>query len=243
MPSRRVLIFGGTGEARELADLLTADGFEVTTALAGVTSQPSLPRGAVHSGRFGGADGIARYAKAENFSLLIDATHPFAARISANVAAAAGDLGLPCWRLERAAWQAEESDQWTEVADFAEAAAAVPVAARVFLTIGHRGLEPFFDRSDLSGLIRVIEEPKITLPTGWQLIRSRPPHALVDELDLMDQNHISVLVSKNAGGSATYTKLVAARQREIKVVMIRRPIKAPMTTFHSATELLAKLKQ
>jgi precorrin-6A/cobalt-precorrin-6A reductase len=119
----------------------------------------------------------------------------------------------------------------------------VPANGRVFLTIGHRGLEPFFDRLDLSGVIRVIEEPKFALPPGWQLIRSRPPHPLVDELDLMNQSHVSVLVSKNAGGTATYTKLVAARQRGIKVVMIRRPIKAPMTTFHSATELLAKSKQ
>jgi precorrin-6A/cobalt-precorrin-6A reductase len=243
MQRRRVLIFGGTGEARELADLLVADGFEVTTALAGVTSQPHLPRGTIHSGRFGGADGIARFAKAEEFDLLIDATHPFAARISANIASASGDLGVQCWRLERAAWQAEEGDQWTEVADFAEAATAVPANGRVFLTIGHRGLEPFFDRLDLSGVIRVIEEPKFALPPGWQLIRSRPPHPLVDELDLMNQSHVSVLVSKNAGGTATYTKLVAARQRGIKVVMIRRPIKAPMTTFHSATELLAKSKQ
>jgi precorrin-6A/cobalt-precorrin-6A reductase len=177
-----VLIFGGTSEARELADLLVADGFEVTTALAG-DGQPTC-RAAVHSG--GSAAPTASLCKAEKFDLLVDALHP-SRRALANIAAAGGNLGVPCWRLERAAWQAEKGDQWTEVADFVEAAAAVPAAARGFLTIGHRGLEPFFARPDLSGLIRVIEEPKIALPTGWQLIRSRPPHALIDELDLMDQ--------------------------------------------------------
>jgi precorrin-6A/cobalt-precorrin-6A reductase len=238
-----VLTFGGTGEARELADLLVADGFEVTTALAGVTSQPNLPRGVVHSGRFGGAAGIARFAKAEKFDLLIDATHPFAARISANIAAAASDLGLPSWRLERAAWQREAGDQWTEVADFTEAAAAVPANGRVLLTIGHRGLDPFLDRADLSGVARVIEQPKLTLPARWQLLLSRPPHALADELALLNENRISTLVTKNAGGNTTYAKILAARQRGIAVVMIARPSKPRMVAFHSAAALRAELNR
>src|SRR5690242_13899139 len=104
MPARRVLIFGGTGEARLLADQLVNDGYDVVTALAGVTQEPTLPKGEVHRGRFGGVDGIAAYARAQGFQAIIDATHPFAARISANIAAAGVSLALPCFRLEREAW-------------------------------------------------------------------------------------------------------------------------------------------
>lgn len=243
MPPKRVLIFGGTREARVLADLLADEGFYVVTALAGVTRQPNLPRGGVHHGRFGGADGITQFVKAEAFALIIDATHPFAAKISANIAVAAAESRLPCRRLERDAWQPEPGDQWTEAAGFEEAAKAVPQNARVFLTIGHRGLEPFLVRADLSGVVRVIEPPRDRLHANWQLIQSRPPHSLEEELKLLEEYSISVLVTKNAGGDATQMKLIAARQRGIPVVMIRRPTKPPMIAFSSAAALRDGLRQ
>jgi precorrin-6A/cobalt-precorrin-6A reductase len=242
MRPKRILIFGGTGEARALADRLVDDGFGVVTALAGVTQHPILPRGEVHRGRFGGADGIVAYARQEHFDAIVDATHPFAAKISTNIAMAAQQLALPCLRLEREAWRPKAGDQWTEVADVEAAAGAVPRYARVLLTIGHRGLEPFLARNDLSGVVRVIEPVAAALPAAWRQLQKRPPYLLAGELQLLADEHITILVTKNSGGEATAAKLIAARERKIPVVMIARPLKPAMPGFSNLTTLVEALK-
>jgi len=242
MRASRILIFGGTGEARVLADRLVDQGFHVVTALAGVTSTPKLPRGEVHRGRLGGAEGIAAYAASEKFDLIVDATHPFAAQISTNIAAAAGRLEVRCARVERDAWLAGPNDRWTEVTSFQEAAAAVALEARALITIGHRGLEPFLARKDLTGIIRLIEPPDVALPQSWRLLIERPPHTLADELRLFDQEQVTVLVTKNSGGEATFAKLIAARERKIPVVMIARPPKPSMLRFSNVETLVEALK-
>jgi len=242
MRANRILIFGGTGEARELANRLVDQGIHVVTSLAGVTNSPNLPRGEVHRGRLGGAEGIAAYAAGERFDLIVDATHPFAAQISANIAAAAERLDVRCVRVERDAWFAGPDDRWTEVAGFHEAAAVVPQNSRVLITIGHRGLEPFLARKDLAGIIRLIEPPDVALPQSWRLLIARPPHTLADELRLFDQELITALVTKNSGGKATFAKLIAARERKIPVVMIARPSKPSMLRFSNVATLVEALK-
>lgn len=242
MPPRRILIFGGTTEARLLADHLVAEGFGVVTALAGVTKEPILPRGEIHRGRFGGTGGIVAYAAGQGFSALVDATHPFAAQISANIAAAANRLNVPCFRLERPAWLPETGDQWTEVLDAEAAARAVPQHGRVLLTLGHRGLEPFLARGDLSGVVRVIEPLKQDLPPSWRVLEKRPPYSVEEELYLLDKERIAILVTKNSGGEATEAKLIAARERKIPVVMIARPRKPVMTGFSKVATLVEALK-
>jgi len=242
MPPKRILIFGGTGEARDLANRLTDDGFAVVTSLAGVTKSPHLPRGEVHRGRLGGADGIARYVTSEGFDLIVDATHPFATKISGSVAAVGKQLGVKCIRLEREAWVAGSDDRWIEVADLKDAAAAVPANSRVLATTGQRGLEPFLARTDLSGVVRVIESPSFGLPARWRLLQARPPYSIAEERRLLDEEHITVLVTKSSGGEAATAKLIAARERKIPVVMIARPPKPPMLRFSNVETLVEALK-
>ena len=242
MPPKRILIFGGTTEARALADRLVSDGFGVVTALAGVTQDPILPKGEVHRGRFGGVDGIVAYVRRELFDVIIDATHPFAAKISANLAVAGQQLAIPPLRLEREAWRAEAGDQWADVMDVEAAAAAVPHHARVLLTIGQRGLEPFLARSDLSGVIRVIEPVSQRLPPTWRLLQKRPPYLVEEERQLLADARITILVTKNSGGEATAPKLIAARERKIPVVMIARPYKPAMSSFSNVATLVEALK-
>lgn len=242
MPPKRVLIFGGTTEARELADRLVDDGFEVVSALAGVTQSPILPRGEVHRGRFGGVEGIVAYSRQKQFDVIVDATHPFAAKISANLAAAAQQLALPCLRLERQAWQPEAADRWVMVADAVAAAGALPRNARVLLTIGHRDLEHFLARSDLSGVLRVIEPVSRVLPSTWRLVQKRPPYLLEEERQLLAAEHITALVTKNSGGEATAAKLIAAREIKIPVVMIARPHKPAMPSISNVATLVEALK-
>lgn len=241
MPGERILILGGTAEARDLANRLTDAGHGVVTSLAGVTQAPQLPKGEVRRGGFGGVEGLSAYLRPGGFSAVVDATHPFAVQISRHAAAAAKACGLPLYRLERPAWVAEAGDQWIGVASIAAAVAALPKAACVFLTIGRKEVAPFLARADLTGVLRMIEAPENVPPPHWRLILARPPFAIAGERQLLTQSRITHVVSKNAGGAETRAKLLAAREIKIPVVMIGRPEKPAAITLSSVDEALRLL--
>jgi precorrin-6A/cobalt-precorrin-6A reductase len=240
----RVLILGGTAEAVALAETSAArPGVEVISSLAGRTRTPTLPPGEVRTGGFGGAEGLARFLIEGGIHRLIDATHPFAARISAHAEEACRRTQVPRLRLLRPPWQREPNDRWIDVADLAEAARRLPrLGRRVFLTVGHRDLEAFAGL-DLWFLVRTIEPPKTTLPlfraVHW--LAGRGPFAVEDELKLFRAHDIDVLVTKASGGDATYAKLVAARRLGLPVVMIRRPPPPPGPVVGSVEAALAWL--
>jgi precorrin-6A/cobalt-precorrin-6A reductase len=240
MRVERILVLSGTSEARALASALVVAGHDVTTSLAGATQKPILPDGKVRVGGFGGVEGLREFLKQEKISVVIDATHPFAAVISTHAARACG--GLPLLRLERPAWQRQAGDQWIEVSDSAGALAALPLKAATMLTIGRKQVEPFFMRNDLSGLARMIEQPATLVPEGWTLILERPPFTVESELALMRQHSITHLVSKNAGGTETRAKLEAARQLRIPVVMIARPAKPVVPVCDSVAACVAAVR-
>jgi precorrin-6A/cobalt-precorrin-6A reductase len=240
MPER-ILILGGTTEARHIADALVAKGHHLITSLAGVTTRPLLPSGSVRIGGFGGADGLRRYIAAEKISQVIDATHPFAAIISRNAQEAVQGTEVKMLRFERPAWVPHAEDTWIFVQSLPEAAQILPSEARVFLTTGRKELEPFLQRLDLSGLIRTVEAPAQILPGAWTLLLDRPPHHKVSELVLLRQHAITHLVSKNAGSAATYAKLEAARDLGLPVIMIERPLKPACETFSTVQALVDRL--
>lgn len=237
MPGERILVLGGTAEARALAAALAARGFAVVSSLAGVTSRPLLPEGEVRTGGFGGAEGLARYVREEGVALVCDATHPFAAKISRNAAEGARLAGVPCLRLERPAWTPQPDDQWTEVADLAAAADVIAPGARVFLTTGRKGLDPFRARRDITVVARVIERPEPPPPPSWTVIAARPPFTAESERALLLSERIDVVVTKNAGGRRE--KLDAAAALGIPVVMVRRPLKPPAPVAASVEEMVA----
>lgn len=243
MPGKRILILGGTRDARALAADLIARGFPVITSLAGVTAEPLLPPGEVRRGGFGGAGGLADYLKAEGIVAVVDAAHPFAARISANADAACRAAGVPLRRLERPAWQPGTGDRWTSVASVEEAAAALPGGARVLLTIGRKEIMPFLAREDISGIARMIEAPGVSIPPRWNVLLDRPPFTPASERQLLREHAIGWLVTKNAGGQDTMAKLEAAREEGIPVIMVARPAKPEASTFVSLHELTADLER
>jgi precorrin-6A/cobalt-precorrin-6A reductase len=239
VPGERILVLGGTTEARALAAVLVARGFAVVSSLAGVTSRPLLPEGEVRIGGFGGAKGLARYVREEGVALVCDATHPFAAKISRNAAEGARLAGVSCLRLERPAWTPQPDDQWTEVADLTAAADVIAPGARVFLTTGRKGLDPFRARRDITVVARVIERPE-SPPPPWTVIAARPPFTLEGERALMQRERIDVVVTKNAGGRRE--KLDAAAALGIPVVMVRRPVKPPVPVAASVAEITALIR-
>lgn len=222
----RLLILGGTAEARALAERLTASGrYEVITSLAGVTRAPEKLAGTVRTGGFGGAAGLRDFITSERIALIADATHPFAARISSHAAEACADANIPCLRLDRPAWVREPGDNWQSVAGVAEAAAAIPSGATAFVTIGSQDIAAFLARDDIRLIARMIEPPDGPVGPQAEIVLARPPFTLADELALMRGRQVDVLVAKNSGGTAAQAKLTAARELGLPVIMIARPAK------------------
>jgi len=237
----RILILGGTGEARELANRLVGMGHEVTTSLAGRTSDPMLPEGGLRMGKFGGIPGLSAYLRAAGIQRLVDATHPYAGLISVNAVIAAQQTGIPLVRYMRPAWEQPMDASWITVETAAEAAAALPSNADVLLTTGHGGLEHFLERDDCQLVVRLIEPPTADLPRHASVLLDRPPYNVVDEMKLMEREDITHLVTKNSGGAQTSAKLEAAQRLGVKVIMIARPAYGPATEVASVDDAIAAL--
>ncbi|MDO9498710.1 cobalt-precorrin-6A reductase [Falsiroseomonas sp.] len=239
-----LLLLGGTTEARALALRLAArTDLTVTLSLAGRTLNPAAMPVPVRSGGFGGAEGLEAYLRAHGVTALLDATHPYAARISANAALAARRAGVPLLVLHRLAWVAEPGDDWRPVADVAAACAALGHAPRrVFLALGRQEVAGFAAAPQHRYLIRSVDPitppppmPRVTCLTA------RGPFTLADEEALLDAHGIEAIVCKNSGGAASFAKLVAARARRLPVFLLDRPAlpEAPrVATVESALDWL-----
>ena len=234
---RKVLILGGTKEARMLAGRLLRVGLDVTSSFAGVTENPILPEGKIRIGGFGGVEGLRKYIADETIDVLVDATHPFAAVISAHAAEASPEV----LRLERPAWSPLPQDLWIDVQDNEAALAELPSGSRVMLTIGRKEVAAFTSRPDLSGVARMIEPPAEPLPSHWKLLLERPPFTTAAEMAVMKQYSVTHLLTKNAGGRETAAKLEAARSLGISVVMIARPFKPKVETFTTVDAIAAAI--
>lgn len=220
----RALILGGTAEARALAKRLVDEGWFVTSSLAGRVANPKLPVGGVRIGGFGGPAGLARWLISDATEVIIDATHPYAERISESAAEAARATGIPLVALHRPAWEKQPGDNWIEVSSMQEAADVV--ADRFyspFLTIGRQQLAPFADDSNGRYLIRCVEKPTPPLPKNRKIILSRGPYDVAAERKLMRDYAVDCVVTKNSGGAATYAKIEAARDLKKPVVIVQRP--------------------
>lgn len=241
----RVLILGGTTEASEIARRLAArSDVTVISSLAGRVSQPRLPAGIVRVGGFGGAAGLISYLVNENIGVVIDATHPFASKISGNAELACNTLNIPLISFERPPWKPQERDLWRTVPDVKTAASMSNHAgSRVFLSIGRQELGAFSDCKDAWFLVRAIDAPSETLPANAKLILKRGPFHLDDELQMLRSESISLIVSKNSGGTATYSKIEAARALRIPVVMIDRPLKHTIPTVARPEDVLLKFAE
>jgi precorrin-6A/cobalt-precorrin-6A reductase len=221
----RVLILGGTTEARELAGRLVGRmDVDVVSSLAGRVASPRMPAGQVRVGGFGGATGLASWIDAHDIRAVIDATHPFAATISWNAAAAAAASHVPLLALRRTAWVPGEDDRWHEAPSLGEAALMLPeLGRRHFLTIGRQDVSSFADLTDAWFLVRCIDPPEEPTPPQMELLLDRGPFSLDAEIALMRARRVDTVITKNSGGQATAAKLTGARELGLPVVMVQRP--------------------
>ncbi|MBD8506889.1 cobalt-precorrin-6A reductase [Hoyosella sp. G463] len=241
----RVLILGGTGEARQLAAALVGR-HAVVSSLAGRVREPLVPVGEVRSGGFGGASGFAAHLREDRIEAVIDATHPFAATMTATAARVTGGLGVPFARLQRPEWEPVPGDKWLDAPDVAGAARIVDGllrgggATRALLTVGRQELAAFEDLPRGTVVARTIDAPAVVPASVREVILARGPFTLGEERATLERSGADVLVSKNSGGAATAAKLVAARERGIPVVMVGRPaLPGGVTVMTSVAEAVA----
>lgn len=221
----RVLVLGGTAQARALAQALhECGGVEVISSLAGRVSAPALPVGSVRIGGFGGSAGLSAWLRDNKIDALVDLTHPFAAQMTQHAVVAAAEVGIPLLIVHRTGWTAQPGDRWTLVPTVSAAAQAVreSAARRVFLTIGRQGVA-YFAALPQFFLIRVIDAPTGRIPHKSRILLDRGPFDLNAEIRLIRGEGIDLLVTKNSGGVHTEAKLEACRGEGIPVVMIDRP--------------------
>lgn len=217
-----LLLLGGTGEAREIAQAL--QGQDAIISLAGATRSPKQQPLPTRIGGFGGADGFKAFIKSDGITAVLDATHPFADRITRRTAVICGELGLPYLQFLRPPWQAENGDRWISIKAEAEAAVHIKKGDTVFLGTGRQTLEKFANLEGCEVICRQIDAPTKPFPfPGGRYLVGRPPFSVKDEIALFTELSVDWLVVKNAGGAPSRTKLTAARHCDIPVLMITRP--------------------
>jgi precorrin-6A/cobalt-precorrin-6A reductase len=241
---RRILILGGTTEARRLAERLAERvDVAVTVSLAGRTAAPAAHAVPVRIGGFGGAEGLGQYLTAARVDALVDATHPYAAIISANAADAAAATRVALLALRRPPWVALAGDRWIEVADAAAAAQALGEAPRrVFLALGKGEIRTFARAPQHYYLVRSVEsvDPPLAVPHA-AYVTGRGPFTEADDRALLAAHAIDLVVAKNSGGTATYGKIAAARALGLPVILVRRPALPEVPTVETIEEALTWL--
>ncbi len=239
---RRILLLGGTTEAREIAEALAPRGdIALTVSLAGRTRNPLALPVPVRTGGFGGADGLADHLRAQAIDALLDATHPYAAGIAANAAEAARRTGVPLLALVRPEWTAVPGDRWRSAASVEAAIAALgTVPRRVFVALGRNEVRGIEAAPQHDYLIRSVDpvEPPPAVPR-LRRIEARGPFRDEDERTLLAGHGAEVVLAKNSGGSAGYGKIAAARALGIEVILVARPARPRVPTARSVAEALA----
>jgi precorrin-6A/cobalt-precorrin-6A reductase len=235
----RILLLAGTGEAAELAWLLSDAGHEVTSSLAGATRSPKALAGQVRSGGFGGDAGFQAWLAQHRPELVIDATHPFAARVSRRSARICKAMGLKYLQLLRPPWPVLAERQQYEVASAKEARRLVPPGAVVFLATGRQTLESFGAFSDCHLICRQIDPPEGPFPfPNGEFRVGRPPFSVEDEVALFKELKVDWLIVKNAGGAASYSKIEAAALLGIPVIFLARPVQPDAEQVASIPEVM-----
>ncbi|HEX7822794.1 MAG TPA: cobalt-precorrin-6A reductase [Sphingobium sp.] len=235
-----ILILGGTTEASALAVALAGRGATATLSYAGRVDKPKAQPVPIRIGGFGGIEGLETYLRDQDVTHLVDATHPFAATMSAHAVAAAARAGIAHIALTRPAWTAVAGDRWTHVADMDAAVAALAgPARRVMLALGRMHVRAFAAQGHHHYLLRFVDDPGTPpeLPRH-SLVVDRGPFTMEGDMRLMQEHGIDLIVCKNAGGKGAEAKLAAARALGLPVLLIDRPALPDRLTVHSVAEVL-----
>ena len=222
-PPLKTLVLAGTAEARAvIAALATDPGFDVEASLAGATARPLALPVPVHSGGFGGVDGLVAFCRSKDIALILDVTHPFANVISSNAAQAARKAGIRCLHYLRPAWTPEVGDRWRDFDNWQTMADALPSGAAVFLAGGTQSVSVFSKRGDIRLVARALNLADKSPPPHGIFINAMPSASVESEIDLLKRHDISLVCCKNSGGLSSEAKIIAARECGVEVWMLAR---------------------
>lgn len=234
----RLLLLGGTADARKLAENLFDHGIDVTYSIAGLVRVPKLPCKII-SGGFTQFGSLAQYINDNKIDAVLNATHPYAAVMSRKASEAANACKIPCWRFMRPEWIQQARDDWQVLESWNDVLPVIANKQSIFLTAGQMDQKVIDQlvKNACAGqqqLLRTAVEPKQTLPDSMQWIKAIGPFSLEDELDIMKKHHVDVVVSKNSGGNSVFAKILAARELAVTVCMLNRPSAVEVDkTFYS----------
>jgi len=241
----RLLLLAGTGEARQIGHALAQESLMTTVAsLAGSTRTPISLGVPTRIGGFGGRAQFAEYLKHERITAVLDATHPFAAAMSHRTSGVCAEMGIPYMQFLRPSWKPGEGDAWTFLNTEEDAAKYIPEGSVVFLATGPATVERFSNLRNCTVYCRRIDPPTKPFPfEGGSYLPGRPPFSVEDEMELFFDLKVDWLVVKNSGGSASRSKLDAARDLGIPVALIRRPRQPEGPRVTTVSEALAWVRR
>ncbi len=221
----KLLLLAGSGEARRLAQhFSTMEGLDPVASLAGTTREPLDLEIPTRVGGFGGRVGFEAFLEAEEIAAVLDATHPFAGRISRRTADVCRNRKLPYLQVLRPEWVPQSGDNWIFIDNESEAVDYIPKGATVFLGTGRQTLMRYANLAGRTLICRRIDTPRHAFPfENGEYLVGRPPFSVEQEVELFTRRKIDWLVVKNAGGELSRTKLEAARRLGLPVLMINRP--------------------
>ena len=219
-----LLLLAGTGEAQQIARALAERGVPAIASLAGATRAPRPTGLPTRIGGFGGEEGFRRFLEQERIAAVLDATHPFAHRISMRSARICREISMPYCQFLRPEWRPSAGDRWHPVAREEDVGGLIEPAATVFLATGRQTLGRFANLAHARLICRQIDPPERPFPfANGRFLIGRPPFSVAEEERLFRALGVDWLVVKNAGGEASRSKLVAARNLGLDVAMIARP--------------------
>ena len=235
-----LLVLGGTTEATQLCRTLASEGLAGTVSFAGRVERPVRQPLPQRVGGFGGVPGLVEYLRQEAITHVIDATHPFAAQMSRNAVLACAEAGVPLVAFTRAPWEPVNSDTWVHVSDTASAVRALQRAAEtVLLAVGRQSLPDFAPNPQHRYILRLVDPPSTPPPfPDYEVIVSRGPFTEGGDRALMAEYGVTLVVSKNSGGTGAYAKIAAARALNLPVIMIARPHMPPRDEMFSVEAVL-----
>jgi len=218
-----LLLLGGTADARRIAETLHANDLQIIYSVAGLVRVPKVPC-EVLTGGFRQFGGLISYIKENNIKAILDATHPYALKMSTAAVESAKQCGIPVWRFHRPAWQPSDNDRWFFFEEWSDLMLALKEYQKILMTAGQVSQQIMDDiRPEQKVILRTAVKPKITLPANVNWIKAIGPFSIEDELKLMTKHDVDVVVSKNSGGDSTSAKLEAAREMGIPVYVLTRP--------------------
>lgn len=231
---KSVLLLSGASEGPVLARALLDAGFRVVATVTREEGRHNLFGDMLHEVRVevGGftEESLQHYLTQGGADLVLDATHPFAVRITQIASAVCARTGVPYVRYQRPDWEPPEGTVYT--VSYTEAADILPsLGARALLTIGAKQLKHFAHlHSRLWLCARLLPSPasiQQALDAGFtqaHILAMRPPFSRAFNASLYREYDIDVLVTKASGAAGgVVEKVLAAHDLGITTLMIQRP--------------------